>query len=361
MKILAFSDLHAANFKSFSKDIEFQGKIRNSRLVNIIESFRNMRDYAFKNKISTILFAGDMFHQRGKIDVDVYNLIHEEVRAFIKRGISIIAVAGNHDACGKYDEYSIKTFEIFDSVNEPRSRFLLLENGGKYSLGQWSIIGVGHSKNMKEIIVEKGYQKSDKYKLLLSHFLFDKAYNGNNSTMYDSNIGLKEVAYYDYCVIGDVHSAQEIGDNVLLPGEFVEHDFGAANDARGFWELDLKDDGSVKTKFIDSGGIKFYKKELKQNADVGRIRYKKDDILKLIIKSIAVDKDIIEYVKSLYENCIVEFDIPIEYVKRLDVDIKSDFKQNCLTQYIDKFGVELDKDKLRTIGERLWDKKELNK
>ena len=85
-----FSDLHAHNFKQFSK---LAGGL-NSRLLDAKSVLEYIADYNVKNKIKVTLFAGDLFHTFAHVENDVMNVA---AGVLAKWPGDFVYVFGNHD------------------------------------------------------------------------------------------------------------------------------------------------------------------------------------------------------------------------------------------------------------------------
>lgn len=355
MRVLVFSDLQAHIFKRYAKHVEFRGKVRNSRLVNIIKAMRYMAKYAIKNDIKYILFSGDLFDERGKIPVEVWNPVHQEFKWWLKKGIVFIGIAGNHDASTRYDEYSMETF------TELGKNYILLIDGIHNINKYWSVAGISHSDTMAEQIIKISKKDTGKFKLFLGHFLVGGSSNSLGFEFVSAlpSIGEEELNAFDFCCIGDNHMPQLLGEkkrHVLSPGSLVAHDFGDANGKRGFWELDLRKNGKVRTKHIEVPAIKFHRVTVNKDSDLkldDKMKYG-FDVIKYIISSSDVHRSNIVKFKDKYPEVIIEFDIPKKVERRLNVTIDSDVVGDSINEYVTKFSGDLNPIKLKEIGEKLW-------
>jgi len=353
MKVLVFSDLQAHTFRKYSKYIKFRKRLCNSRLVNIAKAMRYLGDYAVEHGIDYILFSGDLFNERGKIPTEVFNFVHYEIKRWLNNGVKVIMVPGNHDCSLKHEGYSMETF------TELGYDFKLLIKDSVRLNKKWDIVGVGHCEKLGERVIEYGKKKyKGKYKLLLSHFLVSGSTNAFGYMFENGmNLGEKELRAYDFCCIGDNHKPQMLGDHVLVPGSLVAHDFGDANQERGFWELDLRSTGKVRSKFLPVPAIKFWHKKIKRDIDLmvdtDTIDYG-FDVIKFTIRSSKVGVEAIEKFSKEYPSVIIEYDMPKKITKRLDVSIDKDTSADCIESYVKKFKGKLSKSKLLSVGNEIW-------
>ncbi len=351
MKILVFSDLQAHTFKRYAKYIKFRKRTCNSRLVNIAKAMRYMGNYAVDNDIDYILFAGDLFNERGKIPTESFNFVHHEIKRWLNKGLTVIMVPGNHDCSTKHEEYSMETFQ------ELGENFIFLVNGKVRIHKKWLVVGVGHCEDLGEKIIKASKRRyKGEYKLLLSHFLISGSMNASGF-VFDNpmGVGTKELKCFDFCCIGDNHTPQLI-KHVLSPGSLVAHDFGDANQERGFWELDLRGNGRVRHVFVPVPAIRFWHKAINKEEDLmidPDMEYGKD-VIKFTIKNSAIGRDSIEEFKKDCPEVIIEFDVPKQITKRLDVSLDKTSAEDCMASYVKNFAGELDKQELLMIGNDIW-------
>jgi len=92
------ADLHCHAWSQFSK-VGPDGV--NSRLTIILDELERAAAEVRRLGGFHLIIAGDLFHVRGSIDPEVFNPVHERIKRILRTGVSIIAIAGNHDLKGK--------------------------------------------------------------------------------------------------------------------------------------------------------------------------------------------------------------------------------------------------------------------
>ena len=109
-RILLFSDIHIHNHKK-SYD----------RLNDCLKALQWVFDTAKRENIKSIIFGGDILHERQKIDIFVYNQIYNILSGNLKgSGINFYCLLGNHDLwfnentsiSGVYPFQSIEGFRV---------------------------------------------------------------------------------------------------------------------------------------------------------------------------------------------------------------------------------------------------------
>jgi DNA repair exonuclease SbcCD nuclease subunit len=73
-------------------------------------------DELIKRGGNLMVFAGDLFHVRGSVDPEVFNPVHAALLAIIAKGVSIMAIPGNHDLNGKETTKLGNSFQTMSSI-----------------------------------------------------------------------------------------------------------------------------------------------------------------------------------------------------------------------------------------------------
>ena len=98
MSFTLSSDQHAHSWTQFAR-VNEAGV--NTRLAAILNEFRRQADCSILMGHKRMVFAGDLFHVRGRIEPEVFNPTHACLKEIAERGVEIIAIPGNHDLQGK--------------------------------------------------------------------------------------------------------------------------------------------------------------------------------------------------------------------------------------------------------------------
>jgi DNA repair exonuclease SbcCD nuclease subunit len=109
---LLVSDLHCHTWQAFST---LENGI-NSRLKIILDELDRAVDVLIKAGGNTLVIAGDLFHTRGSIDPEVFNLVHDRLEKISCRDIIVIAIPGNHDLKSKETTTLGNSFQSFESI-----------------------------------------------------------------------------------------------------------------------------------------------------------------------------------------------------------------------------------------------------
>lgn len=224
MKVLFFADLHI--FNHFSKTI----------FEDIAQKFLyDLLAYCKKNDIHKIIFLGDWFHLKNKIQVPSYIKSIEVLTAFKNEGIDITFLIGNHDSPqADTNDFSIlHSFDNFGNV------------GHVVPLYDWEDIdGVRfhYLSYTKELPV---FEMGTNVNVLCGHL------DINNFTMEGNFIcsnGFAEDCFsqFDYVFSGHYHKHQVRG-NITYVGSPYQTRFSERFDDKGFMVFDTSD---CSSKFI---------------------------------------------------------------------------------------------------------------
>jgi DNA repair exonuclease SbcCD nuclease subunit len=110
---LLVSDIHAHKWSAFAT---IDGDGANSRLKAILSELERGAAELKKRGGNIMVIAGDLFHVRGSVDPEVFNLTHRCIRAILETGVSIYAIPGNHDLAGRETTEIGNAFQSFDSL-----------------------------------------------------------------------------------------------------------------------------------------------------------------------------------------------------------------------------------------------------
>jgi DNA repair exonuclease SbcCD nuclease subunit len=97
MRVLLYSDLQLHPYKQFSNLVAGV----NDRLRDHFEVLDQIYAYAIANQIGRIVFGGDMFEVRTRVDVVAAEMLADWKHKVAKAGIEQLDLIGNHDLCDK--------------------------------------------------------------------------------------------------------------------------------------------------------------------------------------------------------------------------------------------------------------------
>lgn len=239
-KTLVFADAHIHPHKK-----------RYERLNDCLAALTWVFETADKRDIKTILFCGDLFHDRQKIDVYTYQKTFEVFQKYMP-GKQFYLLLGNHDMHSreKWDITSAAPLSVIEGVTVVDRPCVLDVDG--YEVG---FLPYTHDpeEDLKKIKIKS------KFKLLLGHVAVDGAmWNLIHGTTADVAIehdgDMKKVTpdifdEYDQVFLGHYHAEQRLTKTVEYVGSPLQLNFGEAEQKKHIIEYDLK---THKKQYIEN-------------------------------------------------------------------------------------------------------------
>lgn len=236
-KILLFSDIHVHNHK---KSYE--------RLDDCIKAFEWIFETARENNIKSIIFGGDLLHERQKIDSCVYQNIYNVLKN--NQEFDLYLLLGNHDIwfnektdiSGVYPFESLKGVKV---IGKPQT----LEIEGSL----WDFLPFTHDPIES---LNKFNKKGIDKRYLIGHISIDGAVLNSGGQISDVivehdgemvKVSENLFANYKYAFFGHYHKAQKIGKNVEYIGSPLELSFGEAGEEKHVIVFDTE---TCKRKYI---------------------------------------------------------------------------------------------------------------
>ncbi len=288
MKILAFSDLHAHNFKAYAT----WKKGINSRLANTLDVLTQITEAA--RDVDLVLFLGDMFH----VSPPPTNVLTRTYEGFLKLGATCKTwlIAGNHDMRTKQytSEYEIPFYTFQQSSGSVGLQILRCGGYGFTQVNGQTILGISHASDERVREIIRGKIDKPEDTILLLH---QEAYGAkDNFFTFQTGIKPQETAKFKWTLCGHLHVPQKLTERFIVLGAPLHIRFGDEGD-RGFWILDTEKDDiefvpTTFPHFISVGSPE----EQKDDGNFYRVIGKKEDgeALELQDEKTAID----EYVKS---------------------------------------------------------------
>lgn len=341
-KVLIFTDLHIHPHKRSQE-----------RLNDCLKVLDWVFETAKNEKIKTILFGGDLFHDRQKIDVYTYQRTFEILSKWLLTNqFQLYLVLGNHDLWFN-EQTSISSVMPFSSL--PNCTIIDKPTRFQIENAYWDLIPFTHDPINSVKILE---DQDGEFQYALGHLAVDGAILHGSSIAdvaieHDGEmikIGTSVFQKYKKVFLGHYHCQQILEPNIEYVGSPLQLSFGEAFQDKHLIIFDCKD---AKIKYVNNI---FSPKHLvikpedmdKYDLDNNFVRVVVDDIsgADLIDMRKQISKD-----KQLGSLEIRQQKRSVE--KQLIDDAKSIlFKEDeMIEQYVDKVGTNgLDKEKLIKIG-----------
>jgi DNA repair exonuclease SbcCD nuclease subunit len=330
-KILLFSDAHIhAHKKSFD------------RLKDCLKVLDWVFETAKAHNIKDIVFAGDLFQDRQKIDVATYSLTFDAFIKYCDGSINLWLLLGNHDMWyhDKWDISSVLPFSALPNVTVVNKACTLEVNGKEIDFLPYVRDPIEHLKQFEDVT-----KKRKGIKILVGHLA---VHGAELNALYHSladvqlehdgdmvKVGPDLFTAWDQVFLGHYHGAQEI-ENIEYIGSPLELTFGEAFQEKHIIIYDLKNgnkeyitnDFSPKHLIVSEDNIHKYEVENnfvrisvenRKSVDMldlkKRIQEKKPGTLEIIQKPKKEQKQVVEDAKAILNK---EDEMLETYVKEVD-------------------------------------------
>lgn len=280
MKILHFADLHLG--------VETYGHTDpatslSSRLVDFLNVFDQIVDYALENRIDLVLFCGDAYKSREPTQTQQREFARR-IRRLSEGGIPVFLLTGNHDLPNT--SFRATSTEIFDTLGVSRvyvatkpEIYIIPTAHGDIQIVSlpWprrsSLLTRDETRNLSFDDIKQRIEKAladtvKKYagmvnpqmpSILAAHIWVTNARLGSENRMtigQEPSLLLSNVAdlAFDYVALGHIHRQQVISTipPVVYSGSPERLDFGEEDAPKGFYVVEIdtdKETGKRETHF----------------------------------------------------------------------------------------------------------------
>lgn len=221
MNAIIFSDMHFYNNPSKSYMTE-TGEY--SWLLNQLILCNSIFEKAKEMDVSWVIHNGDLFHEKTRINIALYNTVWEFFKNKAGEGFHIVLNTGNHDLL-TYNDSALKPFsEMCEVISKPTIR--------KFGNTNFKFVPYGQEADALELPKEKGM-----FNILFTHT--DIAGLKYGPTDYESGAPLKYQLLSDWDIVfnGHIHKPQEL-NNIVSIGSPMIQDWGEANEEKRMIVLD---------------------------------------------------------------------------------------------------------------------------
>jgi DNA repair exonuclease SbcCD nuclease subunit len=342
-KFLLFSDLHIHPHKK-----------SNDRLEDCLNIIPWVFKTAKKNKVKNILFGGDFFHDRYKIDILTYQRTFETLKNEMQQGeYNLYLLLGNHDLWYSDDTSIssvvplslIKGITVVDKpcrlrIDDSNWDFL------PFTLNPPESLACIKSELKPEYLL--GHIAINDAKMHRSHYSSDIIVEHEGEIVsVDANIFSK----YKHVFLGHFHAEQKIGKNIEYIGSPLQLSFGEAFEKK---HIILFDSISGDKKYIEND---FSPKHIICNENTIS-KYDLDGNFVQVLIEDASKTDIIDVKKEIFnKNKVLDLKIKQSLKEKSIQDNKIVFtslnETDIISKYVNESKTNLDKEYLKTIGERI--------
>lgn len=347
-KLIFYTDIHMnAQFTDFSKAYadEYTTDRFNTQLETLDSIYKKAAEIG-----ATVVFAGDMFHERTKVDVNTFNRTYNILSKPEYESVGKIFLRGNHDS-------------INETMGSPSSIDLLAKLPNSHVVSIPEVITVGDvslymlpysndNKTMKETINGWTSQASAKVtpcNILVAHLGVDGAFGvGNRKLEGPFTVDDMHPEVFDQVYLGHYHARQNLTDNVGYGGSTIENSFSDAGTEKGYDIFTFSEYNGLTSEFIASEAPKFVSvdtlEDAKANLNAGNFVKLAGDT-NMQKKVITLDDNLREHLR---------FTKLTEDVKDIHIDSnRMDSPKEAVKAYVDEVDSSLLKDSLECLEEAL--------
>lgn len=343
--VLLFSDIHI-----------FPHKRKTERLEDCLKTLDWVFDVAQKEKIKNILFGGDFFHDRQKIEIYTYQKTFEVLqKRLTESDLNLFLLLGNHDIwfndnTNVSSVLPLSALPGIQVIKEPKR----IKIEGHY----WDFIPFTHNPLNS---LEKLKKEDGKQEYALGHLAIDGAILHHNqysdvSIEHDGEIvpiNSSIFEGYEYTFLGHYHAEQKVSKKVEYIGSPLQLSFGEAFQEKHIilFDGDKKEKKYIKNEFSPKHLVIDAKDCDNYNLNGNFVQIRVDDLGSTDL--ISIKKDILQ------KNNLCSLEI-----KQQKKDIEKHVIQNAkaillkgdemLEKYVDEVGSNnLEKDELIKIGKKI--------
>lgn len=349
-KALLFTDLHIHAHK---KNVD--------RLKDCLEVLEWVFQESQKHECEHILFLGDLFHERAKIDVLNYLRTFEVFWKYMGDNSQqdMYLLVGNHDMYHRerWDVNSVKPLTAVSNVH-------IVDSPSMLEIGGRRIDFLPHTEDpIKELAdLKRGRDKKD-LTLLLAHIAVHGAtlntlYGTTADVIVEYDTGMVPVDVsifddWDQTFLGHYHGGQNLNNHVEYIGSPLQLTFGEAFQEKRVVVLDLK---TLEKKYlVNDFSPKHY---IISKDDIGKYNLK-DSFTRVVVDDISAE-DLVNVKRDLTKNHgVATFDFKQKEHKSDEDEAQIDeakailFKQDeMMEEWIKETGVPegLDEERLLKYG-----------
>jgi len=344
-KVIIFSDIHIHPHKR-----------RNERLEDCLNVLEWVFEKAKELGIKDILFGGDLFHDRQKIDVYTYQRTFE---IFYKRlntkDFCLHLVLGNHDLWFN-EETSISSVSPLRSL----PNIVIIDKPTRMQIAGswWDFMPFTHDpiEALKTLSVQAGKQE-----YCLGHLAIDGAILHGTSISdvaieHDGEmVKISPTLFRDYkkVFLGHYHATQKLDPNVEYVGSPLELSFGEAFQQKHIIVLDC---ATGSQEYIINN---FSPKHIVVNSDEVENYDLNKNFVRVVVDDISAT-DLLDMRKQIVKDKNLGSLEVRQKKKKMDENVVIDAKSiilredEMLQQYVDIVGCgELDREKLISVGKQI--------
>lgn len=214
-----------------------------NKLVDTIWSMDIIRQYAKQQSITDIIVAGDLFHDRVNLNIEVLNSVYSVLKLAKQDNQKWHIFPGNHDMFLK-NSWDVTAIRIFRDIHEVTENVSFkIFDGRKF----WIVPFIYYEDKYMDII-NKINSKVSKDDILLTHIGVNGASLNECFLLKNWNVVSFENTNFHKIFTGHFHCHQQVGEKTWYPGSPIPFRFDEGVVDHGFIIYDTE---SSNVEFID--------------------------------------------------------------------------------------------------------------
>jgi len=349
IKFLLFTDIHLHPHKK-----------NEDRLYDCLSCLAWVFETAKKHNIKNILFGGDFFHDRSKIESIVLHETFSILKKYLDGSVNFYVLLGNHDLW-YFEKTSISSasalaaFPNVHIIDKPKQ--IIIDNIS------WHFVPFTHNP-IKDIEDLEIYNPKESF--LLGHLAVDGAKLNSKGSTADveiehdgemTKVSPNVFKNYKHTFLGHYHNAQIISSNVEYIGSPLQLSFGELEDTKHIIILEVDNDEYLMNYIENTFSPQHFEGTVENlmNLDPNILKKSFVSILVDDVEKEEINKKIKlleqQGVKSVKIKKIVPENNKDEELKQVEIakDILSQ-SDKMVKKFVEISQTELDKDLLVTCG-----------
>lgn len=227
------SDIHAHAYTTFSR---MTSEGFNSRLVATLNEIERAADATIAAGGHLLVLDGDLFHSRGSIDPEVFNLTHETfVRILDKHpSLQIEGIPGNHDLKSDDTKEISNAFRSFEAIDRQRVR--IHHEAALRIVGDVSLAFVPWRKRREDLLDDIAKLAAAATDLANTDLHLHAGIDGVLSGMPDHGLTAKMLASFGFRRVfsGHYHHHKQVEPGIFSVGALTHQTWGDVGTKAGF-------------------------------------------------------------------------------------------------------------------------------
>jgi DNA repair exonuclease SbcCD nuclease subunit len=227
----------------------------NRRLMDLIDQLYRIRNLANERSVRWIFIVGDIFEERGKLDVVVLTLLLRCLWSYKKFGINVVLLVGNHDRIPAGEFHALEILR--------RSVAFVIDKPTMLMCDKVNVLALPYDPESRHIAKSLKRHRKDA-ELILMHVAV-KGVRLPSGERWAEGIRLKHIPKKPVVLMGHDHHHKQLRKKVWYVGSLLQLDWGDTGVDKVFAEYNSK---TKRIKWHPSQGPKFIRYGVKKSKKI---------------------------------------------------------------------------------------------